>query len=48
MTFNPHIHALVAKRIIVPSGIVRLLPPLPEAPLDGAGWIEELSKGSLR
>lgn len=30
VTFNPHIHALVADGVFLPSGTFRLLPPLPE------------------
>ena len=33
VTFNPHIHALVADGVFLPSGTFRLLPPLPEAAL---------------
>jgi hypothetical protein len=30
VTFNPHIHALVADGVFLPSGTFRVLPPLPE------------------
>ena len=33
VTFNPHIHALVADGVFLPSGTFRVLPPLPEAAL---------------
>ena len=33
VTFNPHIHALVADGVFLPSGTFRVLPPLPEAEL---------------
>ena len=33
VTFDPHIHALVADGIFLPSGTFRLLPPLPETAL---------------
>lgn len=33
VTFNPHIHALVADGVFLPSGTFPLLPPLPEAAL---------------
>lgn len=33
VTFNPHIHALVADGVFLPSGAFRLLPPLPETAL---------------
>ena len=33
VTFNPHIHALVADGVFLPSGRFRVLPPLPEAAL---------------
>ena len=33
VTFNPHIHALVADGVFLPSGTFRELPPLPEAAL---------------
>lgn len=33
VTFNPHIHALVADGIFLPTGTFRVLPPLPEAAL---------------
>ena len=33
LTFNPHIHALVADGVFLPTGTFRVLPPLPEAAL---------------
>lgn len=33
VTFNPHIHVLVADGVFLPSGTFRVLPPLPEAAL---------------
>ena len=33
VTFNPHIHALVADGVFYPSGTFRVLPPIPEAAL---------------
>jgi hypothetical protein len=33
VTFNPHIHALVADGVFLPCGTFRVLPPLPEAAL---------------
>jgi hypothetical protein len=36
VTFNPHIHALVADGVFLPTGAFRVLPPLPEAALRGA------------
>lgn len=33
VTFDPHIHALVADGVFLPSGTFRVLPPLPEAEL---------------
>jgi hypothetical protein len=33
VTFNPHIHALVADGVFLPTGTFRVLPPLPEAAL---------------
>lgn len=33
VTFNPHIHALVADGVFLPSGAFRVLPPLPEPSL---------------
>ena len=33
VTFNPHIHALGADGVFLPSGTFRLLPPLPEEAL---------------
>ncbi len=36
VTFNPHIHALVADGVFLPSGVFKVLPPLPEAALRDA------------
>ena len=36
VTFNPHIHALVADGVFLPNGTFRVLPPLPEAALHEA------------
>ena len=33
MTFNPHIHALVAEGVFLPSGTFRVLPPVSEQTL---------------
>ena len=33
VTFNPHVHALVADGVFYPSGSFRVLPPIPEAVL---------------
>jgi hypothetical protein len=33
LTFNPHIHALVADGVFLPTGTFHVLPPLPEAAL---------------
>ena len=30
VTFNPHVHALVADGVFYPSGSFRVLPPIPE------------------
>ena len=36
VTFNPHIHALVADGVFLSSGTFRVLPPLPETALCAA------------
>jgi len=36
VTFNPHVHALVADGVFYPSGSFRVLPPIPEAALTEA------------
>ncbi len=36
VTFNPHIHALVADGVFYPSGSFRVLPPIPQDTLTEA------------
>jgi hypothetical protein len=33
VTLNPHVHALVAEGVVLPTGTLRVLPPLPEPAL---------------